>query len=111
MKNIKKRYVFILILVGLLAIPIYKYVRWLNFYYRFSSEINLYTDSIFKEKKRIDSFVPTVFDANARLFYLCKIWGFIKYYREDARLSVSQMDSLLLANKQTDILKMKIKSK
>ena len=51
MKNIKKRYVFILILVGLLAIPIYKCVRWLNFYYRFSSEINLYTDSIFKEKK------------------------------------------------------------
>ena len=98
MKNIKKRYVFILILVGLLVIPIYKYVRWLNFYYRFSSEINLYTDSIFKEKKRIDSFVPTVFDANARLFYLCKIWGFIKYYREDARLSVSQMDNLLLAN-------------
>ena len=79
MKNIKKRYVFILILVGLLAIPIYKYVRWLNFYYRFSSEINLYTDFIFKEKKRIDSFVPTVFDANARLFYLCKVWGFIKY--------------------------------
>ncbi len=97
-KIIKKRYVIVVILVALFAIPTYEYIQSLRLYFKFSSKINPYTDPILKEKSKNETFIPSTFDVNARLFYLCKIWGFIKYYREDMRLSTSQIDSLLLTN-------------
>lgn len=88
-KIIKKRYVIVVILVALFAIPTYEYIQSLRLYFKFSSKINPYTDPILKEKSKNETFIPSTFDVNARLFYLCKIWGFIKYYREDMRLSTS----------------------
>jgi C-terminal processing protease CtpA/Prc len=65
-------------------------------YYRFSSVINPQKDSIFYEIKTQQTYFPETFNDQARLFYLCKTWGFLKYHNENSAL-YPVMDSLLIA--------------
>ena len=45
----------------------------------FDTSINPDTDSIYRVKP-LPSWKPAVFDAQGRLFYLCKVWGFSTYH-------------------------------
>jgi hypothetical protein len=65
-------------------------------HYKFGSGINPICDSIFYETKTQKSYFPAEFNEQARLFYLCKIWGFVKYYGENPAL-FPLLDSLLIS--------------
>ena len=98
-KKVKKRYIFLSILVILIAMvsfPIGSYIHTLKLYYKFHSEIYPNTDSIFKEVKSDLLFVPKKYDETSRLFYLCKIWGFVKYHHEVLPFPAEKMDSVLI---------------
>jgi C-terminal processing protease CtpA/Prc len=43
---------------------------------------NFLNDSIYIEKQRHDLFYPNGMSETGRLYYLCKIWGFVKYYHD-----------------------------
>lgn len=65
--------------------------NWFNFYRTFIIRgIDCKHDPIFREVSQ-PSFQPKEFDKNARLFYLCKVWGFTKYYSEN-KSSMSGID-------------------
>ncbi len=63
--------------------------------YSISNNISIKTDSIFRIPA--DSvFLPDTFDRTGRLFYLCKVWGFVKYYSENnSPMSSIDIDQLL----------------
>jgi len=95
----KKKLVLIIVvaaIIGLLYVPVSEYLKTLQVYYKFYSKITPSTDSIFFEPKRQEPYFPPEFNEQARLFYLCKIWGFVKYHAEDRSL-LADMDSLLMA--------------
>ncbi len=98
MKRQRKGCIIILIITLLLLIVlIYRYSQSLILYYKFNSEICLQTDTIFRGDKTQNSYMPLEFNETTRLYYLCKIWGFLKYYSEDIYLSSARLDSMLLA--------------
>jgi C-terminal processing protease CtpA/Prc len=71
-------------------------VRTYYVYYKFSSRIHPY-NAIFHELKTQQTYFPENFCEEARLFYLCKVWGFVKYHNENSTL-FPLMDSLLIAS-------------
>lgn len=92
----KKRYIIIAILVFiafLLSFPIRDYCHSLRMYYKFHSEISPSSDFI--EEKKQNSYFPIEFNETSRLFYLCKVWGFVKYYEED--VPIHKVDSVLIS--------------
>lgn len=104
MKNVKFKKWHLLILLSILITvflvillynPVKGAIRMYWDYYKFSSSINLARDSVFYEPKTQKTFFPEEFNEQARLFYLCKVWGFVKYYGENSKLYPS-MDSLLI---------------
>ena len=96
----KKKHVILSIILILVAIilyyPVSSYTKTLKLYYKFHSSISFDKDSIFKEDVCLQSYIPTVFNDTTRLFYLCKIWGFLKYHYENTDGYVPPIDSLLL---------------
>ncbi|MDR1718739.1 MAG: S41 family peptidase [Dysgonamonadaceae bacterium] len=99
MKFFKKRYIFYAVIVVLAAIlysPIRSCVRMYKTYYKFGATIHPGSDHIFYEPKTQKTFFPSEFNEQSRLFYLCKIWGFLKYYSVKTSM-IPKMDSLLIA--------------
>lgn len=96
----KKKHVILSIILILVAIilyyPVSSYTKTLKLYYKFHSSISFDKDSIFKEDVCLQSYIPTVFNDTTRLFYLCKIWGVLKYHYENTDGYVPPIDSLLL---------------
>lgn len=64
-------------------------------YYKFGSAINSVRDFVFRETKTQQTYVPENFNEQARLFYLCKVWGFVKYHSDNPALC-RVMDKLLI---------------
>ncbi len=94
----KKRYFFYSIcalLIIILHAPIEGCIRMYKIHYKFSATIDLTRDSIFREFKTQKPYFPEEFNEQARLFYLCKVWGFVKYHGENPLLH-SVIDSLLI---------------
>jgi hypothetical protein len=80
-QRVKKRYIAIFVILGLLALvyfPISSYNKTLRLYYKFHSAINPDTDVIFKGVKSDFFYAPDEYNETSRLFYLCKIWGFVR---------------------------------
>lgn len=75
------------------------YVDILKFHAKFRSDIDVSKDSVFIEEKK-PSFLPEEYSETSRLFYLCKVWGFMKYFHEGPILNDEEavnVDSILLA--------------
>jgi C-terminal processing protease CtpA/Prc len=53
------------------------------------------TDPIFTKQKTQFSFTPKQFNEISQLYYLCKIWGFVKYYHENDSNIVVDVDQIL----------------
>lgn len=98
MVKLKKRYFVIAGILILISIPVTYYVKMLQLYYKFSAEIALNSDSIFREPKYVSTFVPETFNETTRLYYLCKTWGFLKYYHENAENEQVFVDKILLSS-------------
>lgn len=91
-----KNYKIILLLFG-----------YLMFFYACSNEYDSVTynnSSIFDIYNKIytptmlhQPFTPLIYDSKGRLFYLCKIWGLLKYYHPKVECETSQLDNLLLS--------------
>ena len=101
MKNFKfkKRYIFYVLLTVLIIFlygPIKGCVRMYQVYFKFASETNPY-NAIFHEPRTQEAYFPENFNEQARLFYLCKVWGFVKYHNENPALC-PVMDSLLITS-------------
>ena len=47
---------------------------------RFSDSINIENDSVYHDVNNIKSWYPMTYNQQGRLFYLCKVWGFAKYF-------------------------------
>ncbi|MDR0604710.1 MAG: peptidase S41 [Bacteroidales bacterium] len=95
----KKRYIIIPVLCGLVALlyfPISSYIQTLKIYHKFQSGINPVTDPIFNGSKSNLVYTPEEYDQTSRLFYLCKLWGFVKYNHEHLPFSAEKMDSVLI---------------
>lgn len=73
-----------------------KYIGMLKVYNKFGSNISPKTDQIFIEKKSQNTYFPLEFDETSRLFYLCKVWGFVKYYHENGNGVIPNIDSVLI---------------
>jgi C-terminal processing protease CtpA/Prc len=86
----------VIIILGILYIPVSSYLKSLRIYYKFSAGINFNQDTIFHENKTQLSYFPLEYDEESRLFYLCKVWGFVKYYGENPAM-FPIMDSLLIS--------------
>ena len=76
--------------------PIRSYIQTLRIYYKFQSGINPVSDTIFLGVKSDLFYTPDEYNENSRLFYLCKIWGFIKYFHEHLPFPAKEMDNLLI---------------
>jgi C-terminal processing protease CtpA/Prc len=66
---------------------------------RFDSKIDIKKDSIYKKERKLPEWLPTKFDEQSRLFFLCKVWGYMKYYAEnkyDTKISVDNTLFLFL---------------
>ena len=95
-RKLKKRYLIIFGILFLAFFPIRSYIQTLRIYYKFQSGINPVSDTIFLGVKSDLFYTPDEYNENSRLFYLCKIWGFVKYYHEHLPFPAKEMDSLLL---------------
>lgn len=97
MQNRKKYLVLFVFIVSAIVLffSLKSCVRMYQVYYQFSTLIDPKNDSIFREIKKQKIFVPKRFDEQTRLYYLGKIWGYVKYYGENVEI-LSKMDSLLL---------------
>ncbi len=64
--------------------------------YSLRNDTSVEEDSIFRMRAD-SSFLPDTFDRRGRLFYLCKVWGFVKYYSENTRPTSSiDVDQILM---------------
>jgi C-terminal processing protease CtpA/Prc len=63
---------------------------------KLSNSINPY-DEIYREKQVHADYVPKSFTETSRLFYLCKTWGFLKYYARQSN-RYKYVDSILIAS-------------
>lgn len=94
----KKKYLILsvfIVLAIILFLPLRGCIRMYHVYYKFSTSIDPKNDSIFHETKNQNIFLPKQFDEQTRLYYLGKIWGYVKYYGESTKM-LPKMDSLLL---------------
>lgn len=69
-----------------------------KYHAQFSSTMNPEKDSIYREKAQ-PSYIPVDFNESSGLYYLCKVWGFAKYFHERNEVSRKKpvnADSLLL---------------
>ena len=99
MRKIRKRYIALFVLCGLailLYFPISSYMQTLRIYYKFQSGIAPTTDSIFRDVKSESSYFPNEYNQVSRLFYLCKLWGFVKYNHDHLPLDAGRIDSVLM---------------
>ena len=99
MKIKKKRiaiFFAIFVFAVLLYLPIYHYVQTLKIYYKFQSRIQIDSDPIFRTGMKPLSYNPQEFNETGRLFYLCKVWGFLKYYLEFENSRPQNIDSILV---------------
>lgn len=64
---------------------------------KFATELNKQKDSIYVEASLKPSFVPPEYNKTSRLYYLCKVWGFAKYYHNNNTKNVVNVDSVLLS--------------
>lgn len=99
MKIKKKRIVSffaIFIFAVLLYLPINYYVQTLKIYYKFQSSIQIDNDPIFIAETKPLSYNPQEFNETSRLFYLCKVWGYLKYYLEFENSIPQNIDSILV---------------
>lgn len=96
--NIKRIVWFsvIMVLAVLLYKPISYYVQTIKIYYKFQSSIQRTKDPIFLSDTKLQTYTPSEFDENGRLFYVCKVWGFLKYYLEFQTPRTQYIDSLLI---------------
>jgi|GEM_PF-592376 Periplasmic protease len=99
MKIKKKRIVCffaIFVFAVLLYLPIHYYVQTLKIYYKFQSRIQIDSDPIFRAEMKPLSYNPQVFNETGRLFYLSKVWGYLKYFLEFANPIPQNIDSILV---------------
>lgn len=68
----------------------------LNVYNKFGSKISLFHNPIFTAPQYDMFFLPDEYNETSRLFYLCKVWGFVKYYHESLPLSPCKMENALM---------------
>ncbi|GHU72999.1 hypothetical protein FACS189413_16870 [Bacteroidia bacterium] len=47
-------------------------------------------------QKKQATFYPSEFNEQSRLFYICKVWGFVKYYHENSNKQQPNVDAILL---------------
>ncbi len=86
----------ILILVCItLALPSCKYKRMFDIQSKFGSTLNKQRDSVFVEEFAKNPFIPPADNETTRLYYLCKVWGFAKYYHNNNTRTVVNVDSVL----------------
>lgn len=64
-------------------------------YSRFRDKISA-NDSIFLERKNHYSFLPNEFNETSRLYYIAKVWGFLKYYHENTNQNIVDVDLVLI---------------
>ena len=64
-------------------------------YRRFGSTIDLVQDSIYKDGKKLPEWLPSQYDDQSRLFFLCKTWGYLKYYAENKYITKIDGDGAL----------------
>lgn len=69
--------------IGLVSYLIISQIRHEEMNRRFGSTIDLAQDSIYKDGKKLTEWLPSQYDGQSRLFFLCKTWGFLKYYAEN----------------------------
>lgn len=98
--NTKKKQIItfsiILVFTLLSHVPISYYIQTLKIYYKFQSSIQLTKDPIFLSETELQTYNPTEFNQTSRLFYMCKVWGFLKYYLEFQTPRTQYIDSLLI---------------
>lgn len=90
------RFSVILVFAAILFVPINYYVRTLRIYYKFQSSIQIGKDPVFLSQTKPQSYNPPEFNETSRLYYLCKVWGFLKYYLEFENSRPPHIDSLLI---------------
>lgn len=90
------RFFAILVFAVLLYLPANYYVQTLKIYYKFQSNIQIDSDPIFRAETKPLSYNPQEFNETSRLFYLCKVWGHLKYYLEYANTMPQNIDSILI---------------
>lgn len=69
--------------IGLVSYLIINQIRHEELNRRFGSTIDLAQDSIYKDGRKLTEWLPSQYDGQSRLFFLCKTWGFLKYYAEN----------------------------
>lgn len=71
------------------------FMRARDLHAKFGHPINKKTDQIYVEEQQVDAFVPEEFNETTRLYYLCKTWGFAKYYHNNLNAKLAPVDSVL----------------
>lgn len=86
----------LLLVVGILVFGVLKFMSSYNndlIYNKFDDSIDVENDSVFHDKNLVKTWNPAQYDELSRLFFLCKVWGFAKYFGND-----ENADELLLAS-------------
>ncbi|MFA8299397.1 MAG: S41 family peptidase [Hyphomicrobiales bacterium] len=86
----------ILIILITLLFSSCDFIRMMDLQSKFGSTLDKKKDSIFIEPSSNTSFTPTENNETTRLYYLCKVWGFLKYYHFNRFRKVINVDSILL---------------
>lgn len=84
-------------LLIILSLSSCDYIRMIRIAYKFSSPINKNTDKKFNTSQSNPSYSVMEFNETSRLYYLCKTWGFAKYYHNNNTDIAVKVDSILLA--------------
>lgn len=71
------------------------HLEWAELSNRFSSNIDLKSDSTYKEETKLPEWLPSQYDDQSRLFFLCKTWGYLKYYDENKYNTKIDVDGVL----------------
>lgn len=89
-------FIFLGILVIAFSFPIYHYKKKMLVYHKFGAPINPKENSIYRAPKLDSVFIPSEFNETSRLFYLCKSWGFLKFYHENHITIRPRINTILL---------------
>ena len=84
-------------LLIILSLSSCDYVRMARMAYRFSVPIDKNTNKKFNTSQKNPTYSVMEFNETSRLYYLCKIWGFAKYYHNNNSDISVKVDSILLA--------------
>ena len=84
-----------IVIIGLSSYLTHLYIKHIELDQRFGSTINLQQDSIYKNGKKLPEWLPSQYDKQSRLFFLCKTWGFLKYYAENKHNTKINVDKVL----------------